>query len=148
MLSGCGNGTKLKRFDSDGISLMLPEEAAEQHIEGHFTTFTVDGCLAVVDRYTFEEFEQVGIDAETLPQDEYNAIIESANKVDGGFTDNANGDPYVTYSNMVGDTEYFYYSTTRKGSDSFWFVTFACKMEEKDLYAEQFDEWNKGIEVK
>lgn len=148
-LTGCGKTARTKVYDfGNGLTMTLPDDMEEQKIDIHYASYFTDGVLLVIDRYTFEEFEAFGRDAKEMSIEDYNALIEASFAGKEGFTDNKNGDMYITYENKVADIDYFYYCTSRKGSDSFWFITFACKMKEKDKYLPEFEKWNADIDAK
>ena len=128
-----------KTFESDGITLLLTDRFKEEKQDGVDAYYVSDFCAVVVMKEKFTVQEGFG----DLTLDEYVETVQKSNKLTNVEVKKQDGIPYYTIEE--GDTRaYFYFY---KGSDAFYFVQFACNVNNAPMLEDTFYLWAQAVEV-
>ena len=134
--------SKYKFWDTEtGIKLYMDKLMLKQDAESNgLTTFYASNkYMMAALRESFEMFEGYGLDTKNTSVEDYADLVKQANEYEDDFTPDSYGNLRITYVKPVGESNYFYYSTVRKGSDAFWLVHFACLESDRAEYEPIFE---------
>ncbi len=132
-------------YDVDGLTVTLPMGMYEIEAEGFDKVLTDNYVTVYFYRDTFEELAEVDLDKISI--EEFAELYAAVNEIPNPYTADANGNLVTTYNVDIQGTNLYNYDTVRKGSDSFWNVSFTCADSAKDKYADKFVEWANTIVV-
>ena len=91
----------------------------------------------------FTDLETIGINSESTEDDYASAVLEN-NKADYELQ-KEDSLRYFTYEKEVSGKNYFYLSAVAKSNDSFWLLTFASDVKDRDKYEPLFKTWAKSV---
>ena len=136
----------LKEIDSGtGFKIWADKNINKEDMEGYDLFAYEDDCAFSVLREDFTLLEEYELaDADTTLE-EYAEIIGEANGI--SLAKDKYGELSATYTAESEGNNFWYYSVVRKGSESFWLVSFFCLAEDQATYEDQFGLWASTIET-
>jgi len=150
-VSACGgnsgsDGPKMQAVDSgNGFKVSLPADMKSDPTDGFELFYISDYAMMSVVREDYELLRQAGIDPDTLTIDDYAALVGQANGIT--YDKDASGNYVTEYTRNVDGSDFYYFTTLRQSSDSYWVVSFACFLSDRDKYKASFEEWAGTIET-
>ncbi len=141
---------KYMLYDTEvGLRLYMDRLMFKQDAESNgLTTFYANEKYMVAAlREGFEIFDGHGLDTKNMTLEDYADLVKRANEYENDFTPDSYGNLRITYTSDVGGTDYFYYSTVRKGSDAFWLIHFACLDSDRATFEPIFEMLGNTAEV-
>lgn len=143
-LTACGQKTVVTYSTADGFSVTMHEGMEYFTAEGFDAAWSDEDCMVCVLREGFDEYEDCGLDLASMSLEEYADLTAGLNGLEP-FTADEFGNRFTTYSGTADGEDYFYHAVVYKGSDSFWLVTFACRDDLREDYAQRFTLWSSTV---
>lgn len=146
---GCSLFLMEHKITEDGFSITVDEDLYKSEYVSFTYYYESQKVRIGVLKEEFDILKSIGLDGNTT-LDEYAEVIASGSEADNesGIQSYENGKYlYITYEATVNGKTYFYVSTMHKGPDAFWLCTFACDVNNKELYENRFLSWAGTIEL-
>ena len=128
-ICGCDDKTTNKKFEKVGLTITLTREFYEkEHVE--YTAYYASSKMIVVTvKETFDSFEKVGQDAETMSVEDYaRLVIDTYKDFYNSASEISIAENMVSfmYENDALGKDYKYIWYGFKAVDAFWAVQFGC----------------------
>ena len=144
--SSGGSSSKLTTYIFDGFTAQLPKGEVDD-MEGFVAYYYNDNFMMSALKEDQDTFGQYGADINDYTLEDYAELVLYANEIDDDtFQEDEYGNLYITYERESGGQDFFYYSTVKEGTQSFWVITFACFDGEEGTYLPQFKEYASLLE--
>jgi hypothetical protein len=138
-LAGCSLGGD-QTYTSNGLSITMPKGFAEKQQATYTIDWESSDSLVLALKEDFAMLESAGISPDDLDEAGYLEIVKTANGLDA--TVQTSGDiTYLTFENTANGKEFFYLGVGMKGADAFWFIQFACEVQDQDKFTPLFLAW-------
>ena len=150
-VSACGGSSgkqeaKMQTVDSgNGFRISLPADMTSDPTDGFELFYISDYAMMSVVREDYELLRNAGIDPDTITIDDYATLVGQANEIT--YDKDASGNYVTEYTRTVDGSDFYYFTTLRQSSDSYWVVSFACFLSDRDKYKASFEEWAGTIET-
>ncbi len=144
VLCGCSYNKEAspKEFTSDGLTVTLTDKFVKTDITGY--TLAYDSTDVAMWALKEEFYLVSGVEKKSV--EEYAQMVIDAN---GGKYETQTKDGLIwfeyDFTNKSSNKEYHYWTYLFKANDAFWTVQFASLKSEKDMYAQQIEEWAKTV---
>ena len=149
-LCGCANESTSKKFEKAGLTITLTTEFYEkEHVE--YTAYYASSKMIVVTiKESFNSFEKIGQDAETMSVEEYARLVIDVYQ---DFYNSAseisveNDMVSFTYENDALGKDYKFVWYGFKAVDAFWAVQFGCVDANFDSLQSEMLAYAKTVEI-
>ena len=143
--SSGGSGSKLTTYTFDGFTAQLPKGDVDD-MEGFVAYYYNDNFMMSALKEDAETFAGYNANIDDYTLEDYAEMVEYANGVEDSFELDEKGNLSITYQREAEGRNFFYYSTVKQGTQSFWVITFACFDGEEGTYLPQFKEYASLLE--
>ena len=149
-ICGCDDKTTNKKFEKAGLTITLTREFYEkEHVE--YTAYYASSKMIVVTvKETFDSFEKVGQDAETMSVKDYaRLVIDTYKDFYNSASEISIAENMVSfmYENDALGKDYKYIWYGFKAVDAFWAVQFGCVESDFDNLQSQMLAYAKTVEI-
>jgi hypothetical protein len=142
-LVGCQPTVSDKTYTSHGLTITMSDGFTEKELVNATVYYLSNDAIFTGLKENFTDLETIGINSESTEDDYASAVLEN-NKADYELQ-KEDSLRYFTYEKEVSGKNYFYLSAVAKSNDSFWLLTFASDVKDRDKYEPLFKTWAKSV---
>ena len=142
-LVGCQSTVSDKTYTSHGLTITMNDGFTEKELVNATVYYLSNDAIFMGLKENFTDLETIGINSESTEDDYASAVLEN-NKADYELQ-KEDSLRYFTYEKEVSGKNYFYLSAVAKSNDSFWLLTFASDVKDRDKYEPLFNTWAKSV---